>query len=229
MRTSMWANAALALVLAGCAEDIRPDEDEDDQAAEDDGEDDGDDQGVEADAGETPAPDATVDGPIRVVDNGDGTATITVDATDEEKWVYVDLGELAHVEPADPATSADWDLGMQRFHFALDGGISGAGEGELAVADGAALADVTEAPADGWSTDAADDPKDEDALPELAFETAADGWYDYNFMSHVLSPKERVYAVRGGAGDLFAMQIEAYYDDAGSPAWLRFTVKPLEE
>ncbi len=166
-------------------------------------------------------------GKVEVAENPDGTSTVTVNATSVTAWIYLDLAELAQVEPADPATSADWDLGLQRFHYALDGGISGAGEGSLVVMDGADLPDVTEAPADGWVTDEPDTTKDEDALPEYAFETAEGGWYDYEPTNHELTPKPRVYVVRGGTGDLFALRIDAYYDGAGSPAWPSFTVKPL--
>jgi hypothetical protein len=204
--------ALLALMAAaGCADDIRPGDDE-------------------PDAGSNPDPvDAAPPGKVTVTENGDGTSTLLVDATDLEAWIYLDLATFDVLEPEDPATSTDWDLGLQRFHYSLNGGESGSGEGELVVVDGAALADVTLAPAEGWVTDAPDDEVDEDSLPEYAFETAEGGWFDYNPETHVLSAKQRVYVMRGGAGDLFAVQIQDYYDDAGSPAWLLFSVKPLEE
>jgi hypothetical protein len=214
MMTWMTRSAAgLALALAACAGDIRPD----DFGA-----------GTEPDASTVePGADAAPPGKVQVADNGDGTSTVTVNATSVTKWIYLDLTDLAQVEPPDPATSADWDLGLQRFHYALDGGISGAGEGSLVVMDGAALPDVTGAPAEGWVTDEPDTTEDKDALPEYAFETAEGGWYDYDPVDHELTPKPRVYVVRGGTGDLFALRIDAYYDGAGSPAWPRFTVKPL--
>lgn len=207
------AGLALALTTA-CAGDIRPD-----------------DFGFvagEVDASPVqPGEDAAPPRKVEVADNGDGTSTVTVNATSVTKWIYLDLTELAQVEPAEPATSADWDLGLQRFHYALDGGVSGAGEGSLVVIDGAALADVNEAPADGWVTDEPDSTDDEDALPEYAFESVEGGWYDYDPKNHQLTPKPRVYVVRGGGGELFALRIDAYYDGAGSPAWPSFTVKPL--
>lgn len=205
-----WVLAAVLGVtpLAACAGDIRPDDFREDP-----------DPGTGLDGGPV--------GKVRVVDNGNGTSSLTVDARDMEGWVYIDLAALDLREPADPATSSDWDLGLQRFHYALDGGVSGTGQGALVVMDGAALADVSEAPADGWVTDQPDDAVDEDALPEYAFETAEGGWYDYDDQSHVLTPKERVYVILGADGTPFAVQIDAYYDDAGSPGWPSFTVKPL--
>jgi hypothetical protein len=201
--------AVLAALAAGCAADIG-------QLAPDGG-------GGPVGGGDAAAPPDVVE----VVDNGDGTSTVRVNATDPTRWIYLDLGELARIETDDPAASADWDLGLQRFHLLLDGGVSGAGQGALVVFDGAELADVTSAPADGWVTDAADDPADEDDLPELAFETAEGGWFDYDDATHVLTPKARVYAVRGAGGDAYALRIDGYYNDAGTAAWPEFTVAPL--
>jgi hypothetical protein len=201
-RSSFTAQAVVisATLAAACAGDIRPDRP--------DG---------------APGPDSKV----QVIDNGDGTTTVTVDATDLDSWVYIDLGRVELVEPADPASSSEWDLALQRFHYALNGGASGSGMGELAVVDGALLDDVGGEPEDGWFTDEPDDPEDEDDLPEFAFETAEGGWYDYNDITHVLTPKSRVYVVRGGTGEPFALRIEAYYSAADAAAWPKFTVKPL--
>jgi hypothetical protein len=204
---SALAGALIAMMATACAPSIRPDVPDSGAA------------GADSDGGAPP-------GKVEVEDNGDGSATVTVNATDPESWVYLDLAEVALVEPADPGASADWDLGLQRFHFALDGGVSGAGQGALVVVDGAELTDVSDVPTEGWVTDAPDD-ADEDTLPEWAFETAEGGWYDYDDATHVLTPKPRVYVVRGADGDPFALRIDAYYNSAGSPAWPTFTVKPL--
>jgi hypothetical protein len=201
MKSPVCAAALAAAAFSACTADIRPE-----------------DFGV----------DAAPLGKVNVTPNGDGTQTVLVDARNYEEWVYVDLTEVALREPADPLTSADWDLGLQRFHYALDGGVSGAGQGALIVIDGAEMADVSEAPADGWVTDEPDDEVDADLLPEYAFETAEGGWYDYDDVTHALGPKPRVYIVRGGAGALFALRIDDYYSViTGSAAWPRFTVKPL--
>jgi hypothetical protein len=165
-------------------------------------------------------------GKVRVADNGDGSHTVRVNATDPEVWVYVSLAQLRLMELEDPGESVEWDLAFQRFHYALNGGVSGSGEGELSLVEGAFLFDVNLAPEDGWSTDQPDD-ADENSIPEYAFETAGEGWYEYDGSGHILTPKRRVYVVRGGDGDLFAIQILSYYSEAGSSGWPRFTVKPL--
>ena len=166
-------------------------------------------------------------GKVRVADNQDGSHTVQVNANDPEEWVYVSLDQLRRMEPEEPDTSVEWDLALQRFHYALNGGVSGSGAGELSIVEGALLFDVNLAPESGWSTDAPDSTADENSLPDYAFETAGEGWYDYDGMGHILTPKRRVYVVRGAEGELFAVQILSYYSEAGSSGWPKFTVKPL--
>lgn len=166
-------------------------------------------------------------GKVRVADNEDGSHTVQVNATDPEEWIYISLDQLRLMELDEPGTSVEWDLALQRFHYALNGGVSGSGLGELSIVEDALLFDVNLAPESGWSTDAPDSTADENALPDYAFETAGDGWYDYEGTSHILTPKRRVYVVRGAEGELFAIQILSYYSDVGSSGWPKFTVKPL--
>ena len=88
-------------------------------------------------------------GKVRVADNEDGSHTVQVNANDPEQWVYLSLDQLRHVEPEEPGTSVEWDLALQRFHYALNGGVSGSGLGELSIVDGAFLFDVNLAPESG--------------------------------------------------------------------------------
>ncbi|MCB9766290.1 MAG: HmuY family protein [Alphaproteobacteria bacterium] len=135
----------------------------------------------------------------------EGEVTTTcADATDESAWVSYDLDGAAFTE--DDA----WDLGIQRYHVRLNGGVSGDAGVEAAWVEAASLDAVTEAPADGWRTDEAD--ADADGVPEYAF----GDWYDYDPATHLLSPKARVWVVRSGEGALWKLRITGYYDDAGS-------------
>ena len=199
-RSPLAAFALASAMLAACADSIEPDV---------------------VDGG------AVAGGKVRVADNEDGSHTVLVNATDPEEWIYVSLGQLRHMEPEEPGTSVEWDLALQRFHYALNGGVTGSGLGELSIVEDAFLFDVNLAPESGWSTDAPDSTADENALPDYAFETAGDGWYEYDGTGHILTPKRRVYVVRGAEGDLFAIQILSYYSDVGSSGWPKFTVKPL--
>jgi hypothetical protein len=144
-------------------------------------------------------------------DEGGGVTRTTIDASSEAQWIYLDLESRQQLEVADPAQSDAWDLGLRRFEIAIDGGISGPGGMEAVVLEGVAFADVTEVPGEGWVSDAADgDDENEDADLALA------GWYDYDFMAHVLTPRPVVYVVRTVEGNVFKLEILDYYDDAGT-------------
>ena len=54
---------------------------------------------------------------------------MTIDATDYTKWVYLNFttGELVQV--TDPDNDLSWDLGLHRYDFKTNGGVSGKGKG----------------------------------------------------------------------------------------------------
>jgi hypothetical protein len=198
--------ASLTLTLTACAPDL------DESLGDGTGGDAGTEDGSGASTGELPGD----GGPqVQHEDEGGGVTRTTIDASSEELWVHLDLESRQQVQVADPAQSDAWDLGLRRFDIAIDGGISGPGGMEAVVLEGVAFADVTEVPEDGWVTDAADgDDENEDA--DLAFA----GWYDYDFMSHLLSPRPVVYVVRTVEGNAFKLEILDYYDDTGTAAFL---------
>ncbi len=161
-------------------------------------------------------------GPHTINEPREGTGQRTViDATDEEAWVYFDLETGTELEVDDPMTDPDWDLAFKRFHVATNGGISGAAGAEVAVLE-AAFDDITQVPADGFRVDEPDGDDDNDD-PDYVF---AD-WYDYNFMTHVLTPKALTYVVLTGSGNAFKIAFERYYDDAGTSATPTFAWMPL--
>lgn len=188
--------------LAACASDLRDPIDDSDGGAQD------------LDAGIAPL--------VETTELGGGASETRINSSDQDAWIHVSLATGAVAAIDESAGELAWDLGFRRFNIKLNGGASGAGAGELALIDGAALDDVSEAPAGGYVTDEPDVADDEDEDDEYAFLTAGDGWFDYDPMTHVLTPKERVYVVRGAEGATFALSIQRYYDEAGSAA--RFTV-----
>ncbi len=200
--------ALLALTLAsfGCAESIGFD---DAGLAEAEEEGDDDDDGAEANGDGDPGE----AGPVEHSELGGGVTLTVVDATDAEAWVYLDLDTRAAPEP-DPG----WELGFRRFEIIVNGGISGAEGVEVAILDGAEFEALSAAPDDAvWISDAPDG-DDEDEDPDLAFVD----WYDYDIATHVLTPKDRVYLVRGTEGVIFKLQISSYYSEAGSSGYLQF-------
>ncbi len=151
------------------------------------------------------------------VDEGDGTTTTVLDATDYETWVYFELESASTVSVGDPESSQGWDLAFQRYLPKLNGGVSGSGGVEVAVLEGDDFDAITTAPDDGYVTDEPD--ADEDGVPEYAMA----GWYDYDEATHVLSSKDDlVYVLRSVEGGFFKVRIESYYDDAGTPGFMTF-------
>lgn len=150
----------------------------------------------------------------------DGVVHSTIDATDEAAWIRLDLETGAQVD--DSPDSDAWDLAFQRYNVALNGGVSGSGGMSAIVLMDAALDDVTAVPSGPWLTDL---PDGDDHGDEPDYVTA--GWYDYDFATHVLTPRPIVYVVKSVEGNAFALQIVAYYDDAGTSGWLQLRWKPL--
>lgn len=188
----------IALVASGCAADLS------DALGDDSG-------------GEMPGGDD-----IETTDDGTASRTL-VDATDGMRWIWLDLETLAQVEVDDPKDSDAWDLGFLRYNIAINGGASGNGGMEAIVLDDRALDDVTAAPDGPWITDLVDS-DDQGDDPDYALAN----WYEYDFMTHVLTPFPTVYVVRTVEGNLFALQVVGYYDEAGTSGWMQLRHKPLE-
>ena len=148
--------------------------------------------------------------------------TVTVDSTSYDEWVYFDLAGGMYADPPSPEDSKDWDLGFQRFNIKVNGGVSGTAGVEVAALQSEDYGTLFAAPTDGYVTDEADG--DGDGVPDYAFKD----WYVYDYQTHVLTPADIVYVARSAEGSYFKIQIEDYYDDAGSPAMVRFSWDPVE-
>lgn len=149
----------------------------------------------------------------------DGTYTTVVDSSSMTDWTYVDFETGAQVLDTDP-----WDLRFQRFHISTNGGISGAGGVSVAPVTGTAFAALTAAPAAGFISDTAD--ADGDGLPDYAFDQG-DTWYDYDVTTHILTPRPIVWVVETDGGATLKLELEKYYDDAGTSGWFTLHWGPL--
>ncbi len=145
--------------------------------------------------------------------------TTRADATDHETWQYLDLD--TGVSTDDPER---WDLAFRRFFIRVNGGVSGPGGVSLApLSEGENnFASIMEAPTEGWVTAVEDGPDDDDQEADTLFNNGSDDWYAYEFETHTLSAKDRVTAVRSTEGRFYKFQMLGYYDDAGTPANVRF-------
>lgn len=137
--------------------------------------------------------------PHEVGDSLVGPRLQTVDATDENAWRWFDFSRDAVVESPGPR---DWDLGFRRHHILVNGGAGFAGEGGAIALEGAAFDSLAVVPESGYvgSTTGRD-----------STSPAFEDWYDYGFTSHLLEPRQRVYAIRTADGRYAKLEIVSYY------------------
>lgn len=155
--------------------------------------------------------------------SAEGGHTVTVDATDQVAWVHLDLDSGTELTPADPSADTAWDLAFRRSNVAANGGASGAGNVAVAWSDALDWSSVAVPDASAFAVDAPDS-DDGDALPDFAL---AD-WYDYDVMTHVLTPRDRIIVVRSSAGAYFKIRILRYYDTFGTSGRFTLQVAPLD-
>jgi len=150
---------------------------------------------------------------VTTVDNGDGTSTTVVDAgyLDAVEWVYFSLSTGDEVVIGDKLEAGDWDLAFKFAGIALNGGVSGTADVEVALLDGEDFATLAQAPASGYITDTVDD---------IAFDVDG-GWYDYNPQTHAMSMNGRVYVVNCESG-YYKITVDHFVDDAGTPGYPEF-------
>jgi hypothetical protein len=155
---------------------------------------------------------------------GDSIST-KVDATDAMSWVYFQLSSGKEVTPQSPQNSTDWDVALLRYHVKVNGGVSGSGGAMVGLIGGTSFDAIAQAPADGYVTDKPDG-ADDDQDPDYGFAQLGP-WYNYNVMTHMLTPKDQVYVVRAPSGAHYKVQLTGYYDTAGSAGFPTFRWKEI--
>jgi hypothetical protein len=85
-----------------------------------------------------------------------GEKTLTVDATDYGKWVYISFVEGKVVEVSDFQNELSWDIAFHRMDVRLNGGESGKGKGAGLETDATDLNAVKTIPTSGYITDVMD-------------------------------------------------------------------------
>lgn len=153
-----------------------------------------------------------------------GSISSSVDASSMTSWIYLQLASGKESTPQDPQSSAEWDLGLQRFQLKVNGGVSGKAGVEVALLVGTPFDSITVAPSSGYVTD--EPPAGTDPEPRYAF-TQRGTWYEYDPNTHILTPKEQVYVVHSTTGAYYKLQITSYYDAAGSSGYPTLRWKSL--
>ncbi len=151
------------------------------------------------------------------------TGEAVINATSQTDWVYLDLESSTMVEPATPEDSTEWDLGFRRYKVMINGGVSGTGEMEAVPMPAVDYNTQLEEPTSGWVTDIADADGDGDN------EYALDSWFLYDSSTHEVTPAETIFVIRTVEKGLYKFEFLAYYDAAGTPAYIHVHWGPLSD
>ena len=118
--------------------------------------------------------------------------TLTVDATDGDRWQYVSLTRGQVLTPPD---TSGWDIAVQRYRV-------------ITPANGA-VADLGRIPFERAhaATGAAFMPT---TFAHQPVNVAIDHWYRYNLLTHLLEPNGHLFAVRS-AGTAWKLAVVSYY------------------
>lgn len=144
----------------------------------------------------------------------DGVITTVVDASDGDAWPALDLDTGL-------ADTGGWDLAFSRFRVRTNGGIHGEGGVQAVALPGQAFETLTRAPEAGWTTDR----PGADGMHENAFHGGPDGasdWYAYDLATHTLTPRDATFVIASSEARFYKLRFLGYYDEAGSPAHIRF-------
>ena len=127
--------------------------------------------------------------------------TLTVDASDGERWQYVSLARGHVLTPPD---TNGWDLAIQRYRIRAAGDIGDRGPVDFAS--------VTLGPADSNVV-----------LPGRRLEH----WYRYNMLTHLLEPNGHLYVVDvDGKARAWKLMVLSYYCPGLSPGCLTIRYAP---
>jgi len=144
---------------------------------------------------EFPSYAVTLPEPVAVGDSLVGPVTYTLDASSADRWRYFDFSRNATVESPGPG---EWDLAFRRFH--------------VRAAEPGGIVDLGAVPFDSVQE-----------LPSTSYVSGVDAdssspavgkWYDYSWVTHLLTSKRHVYAMRTRDGRYAKLQILAYYCQA---------------
>lgn len=137
----------------------------------------------------------------------------TVDARDPASWVFFDLSRRSVVRDPGPL---EWDLAFRRFRVVVNGGEGYAGDGGALRLDGPRRpGEQLELPADGYAGTRArldDDPS----------HSVLDDWYEYGWLTHLLTPRPAVFGIRTADGRYAAIRFLGYYCPGASPGCVTF-------
>ena len=128
---------------------------------------------------------------------------VTINASSEKDWAYFDFSRGAVVEIHD-SSSLEWDLAFRRGKVISNGGATNKfGKAGLIQMDESKLDAVAQVPSGNYVQDTTT--KTETENPVLL------KWYKYNYLTHKLTPKKNVYAMRTADSKFAKVQFKSFY------------------
>lgn len=153
--------------------------------------------------------------------DGPEATGLEVDAT--SGWTYLKIG--AGVVAAAP-DSLDWDVGFSRTVLRTNGGTSGPGNGGAAWSE-VDFAAADEVPTIGFVVDEELPVPGPPGSGTISANRVLGEWYDYDPVTHVVSPKDRALLVRGADGSSYGkLQILSYADGVHRVLFVRTSAVP---
>jgi hypothetical protein len=135
-----------------------------------------------------------------------GGDTLTLDSADPDAWRYASLAAGRALELPD---TAGWELAARRFRVTVAGALADLGAVPWETArPGAATRWVTSRPGEQGN--------------------AADRWYRYGVVTHLLEPNGHVFALRTRAGRTWKLQVLGYYCPGVRAGCLTMRYAPLD-
>ena len=140
-----------------------------------------------------------------------GPLVHTVDARSSDRWQFFSFSQGTVVTDPRPF---EWDLAFRRFQVIVNGGDGFPGMGGVMGLGEAQFDSVSSLPEEGY--------RGTDATRGDSISAPLEDWYDYSFLSHLLTPTTRVYALRTADGRYAKFRFLGYYCPGAQPGCVTF-------
>ena len=147
---------------------------------------------------------------------------IVVDASSSTDWVYFSFSKGTVVEIENPSESANWDLGLRRYHFSTNSGTSGNAQGGALDMGDLTWNDVVEAPANGYVVDDSLAYEGHSGTEMYSVNPVLETWAERVGMPPTFVPSDHVFVVKTADGKFVKLWLKSYYNDEGTSGHITF-------